>query len=152
MRFFPESGMGAEPFYTPANIEAQVGELSVAILGLQREIADQFGSGRTREEQTFIANYNDWVENWKRFALKASNIWGSNLDIVNRARASFATYQDRFIALGGRTLVARPAIEGSVLGSLQPLLYVGLAVVGLWAISNIVGSISRTGHFDKERR
>lgn len=153
MRFFPESDTGSELHYTPANIAAQISELTNQIVNLRAEIIRQIDV-TDPDKRAFVESYARWSDGWLKFVEEnPSSWWGSNLQIVEMYRANLVKYYDLFEKYGGKGNFPKPvANQGDTLDKLMPLLYVGLGVAGLWAISKIIGSVTGTGLLDKERR
>ena len=145
--------MGAELIYTPANVAAQIAELTNQIVSLRQEIINQIDVSEPNK-RAFVENYARWSDGWMKFVEdNPSSWWASNLQIVELYRANLVKYYEAFERLGGKAMFPKPvADQGGTLDKLMPLLYVGLGVAGLWAVSKIIGSVTGTGLLDKERR
>jgi hypothetical protein len=172
MRFFPQSDTGWELIYTPSMVKAKIEQVSSQVLSFNKdvrsylaELKKKYNEAKDPKERTareerlekvyrfgvvwssFIESFNQW------YGSNPSSLFGSNYSQAEDYQRQLVQFWDKFVQLGGEPTMDKPnPPPADTLARYMPLLYLGVGVAGLWALSKIIGSVASTGAFDKEKR
>jgi hypothetical protein len=160
MRFFEETEVGWQPYLSPSTIEAKVNQVSEQVLAFNRDVRDYLAASKNKTGgvpenvfrfakswSTYIEDFNNW------YGGKPSKYWGTTYSQAEDYERQLSKFWEAFSRLGGKPTMDKPTPPpADAMARYMPLLYLGVGVAGLWALSKIIGSVASTGAFDKEKR